>query len=272
MSERASTREDAGPTDRTPLALAALLLVAGGAWALAPGAWPDKLALLAAGVCRQRPDHSYFLGGTQLPLEARMGGIFAGFLVGVLWLWWAGRERAGLLPPRRLQGVLAGCVALLALDGTNALVYDLAGPALYPPQNWLRLVTGLLGGLALALLALPVWASTLWRTWDAEPSVAQLRELLAPLTWLALVVAATLSGSAGLYYPLAGLLLLGVLVAFTVGNSYALALLLGRQGRARAWSDLLTPLLGGFVLSGAELALLAALRHWLAALGVEWPV
>ncbi|MBX5491701.1 MAG: DUF2085 domain-containing protein [Chloroflexi bacterium] len=242
-------------------------------FALAPGPWPDKLALLAAGVCRQRPDHSYFLGGTQLPLEARMGGIFAGFLVGIVWLWWAGRERAGLLPPRPLQALLLGCVGALALDGTNALLYDLGLPALYPPQNWLRLATGLLCGLAVALLAAPVWAATLWRDWDVEPSLAQPAELLAPLGLLAAIQAATLSGLGGLFYPVAGVMLLGVLASFTIANSYALVLLFGRPQQAHTWTQALTPLLGGLLVSVAELLALAALRYWLAStLGVDWPV
>ncbi|HLI29327.1 MAG TPA: DUF2085 domain-containing protein [Chloroflexota bacterium] len=264
---------DTGTPGRTPLTLAGLVAAALAGFALAPGPWPDKLALLAAGVCRQRPDHSYFLGGSQLPLEARMGGLFAGFLVGVFWLWCSGRERAGLLPPRGLQAVLAGGVALLALDGTNALLYDLGLPALYPPHNALRLATGLLCGLALALLAAPVWAAALWRDWDLEPSVAHPRELLAPLALLGLIYAATVSGQGRLYYPVASVLLLGVLAAFTLANSYALALLLGRQGQARTWGQALTPLLGGLLVSLGELAALAALRYGLAAaLGLEWPV
>src|SRR5712692_1638021 len=45
-----------------------------------PGSLLEKLQALAAGVCAQRPSHSYFFDSAQLPLEARMGGIFAGFL------------------------------------------------------------------------------------------------------------------------------------------------------------------------------------------------
>ena len=138
-----------------PLLLGALVATLT-AFLLAPVSPLDKLRVLAAGVCAQRPEHSYFLGGVQLPLEARMGGIFAGFLIGVLYLLWTGRERAGLLPPARLQALLLGLIGLMGLDGTNALLYDLGLPALYPPHNALRLATGLLCGLALALLAVPV--------------------------------------------------------------------------------------------------------------------
>ena len=42
---------------------------------LAPGTLAEKLATLAAGVCPQRPAHSIFLSGLQLPMEARMTAV-----------------------------------------------------------------------------------------------------------------------------------------------------------------------------------------------------
>src|SRR5205823_4373449 len=137
----------------------------------------DKLRTLAAGLCAQRPGHSYFLGDVQLPLEARMGGIFAGFLIGVLYLLWAGRARAALLPPPGVQALLLGLMGVMALDGTNALAYDLGLPSLYPPHNALRLATGLVCGLALSLLAVPVLAGALWQDWDADRSLESAGEL-----------------------------------------------------------------------------------------------
>jgi uncharacterized membrane protein len=250
-------------------ALGATLL----AFLLAPLSLAEKLAALAAGVCAQRPDHSYFMGGVQLPLEARMGGIFAGFLVGVLFLFWAGREQAGLLPPPATQGLLLGFVALMGIDGLNALVYDLGGPALYRPQNALRLATGLLCGLAMALLAVPVLAAALWHDWDPEPSLASPVELAGPFCLLALVQVATMSGIPVLLFPVALLTLLGLLAAFAVGNSYAWVLLSRREGRASTWREALPPLLGGVLVAFYELLALGALRAWAeATLGVRWVV
>lgn len=240
---------------------------------LLPGNPADKLRALVAGLCAQRPGHSYFLGEMQLPLEARMGGIYAGFLVGVVWLLWAGRERAGLLPPGPLQALLLGFIGLLALDGTNALLYDTGWPALYPPHNALRLATGLLCGLAVALLAAPAVATTLWRTWDLEASVESLRELVGPLVGLALVLVATVSGVAVLYYPLAVMQVGGALLAFTVGNAYALLLLIGAAGQATRWREALNALLAGALVAVGEFLALAMLRHWAeTTLGLHWVV
>jgi len=254
--------------------LLGLLAVGALVFVLAPWSFLDKLEALSAGVCRQRPDHSYFLGGAQLPLEARMGGIFAGFLAAMVWLWGTGRERAALLPPRSLQALLFAFIAWMCLDGTNALLYDTGGPALYhPPQNWLRLVTGLLCGVGLALLALPVLASVLWRQTDAEPSVGSLAELAGPLCIVALVQAATMSGLGWLLYPVASFTVAGLIASFAVGNAYA-AVLIGRAERgANSWRQALNPLLAGVLITLVELAALAWLRYWSeTTLGIQWPV
>jgi uncharacterized membrane protein len=243
------------------------------AFALAPGSLVHKLHPLLAGVCAQRPDHSYFLGGEALPLEARMGGIFAGFLVGLLYLFWAGRDRAGLLPRPAVQGLLLGFVALMGLDGLNAFLYDVGGPALYAPQNALRLATGLLCGLAVALLAVPVLAAALWRDWDVEPSLASAAELAGPFCLLALVQVATMSSLGVLLVPVGLVFVLGVIAAFAVGNSYALILLTRQEGRATCWGEALTPLLAGVLVAVGELVALAAFRGWAeTTLGARWPI
>jgi uncharacterized membrane protein len=259
------------PRSRLRLYLLAGLGLALVGFLLLPGSLAAKLQMLAAGVCAQRPGHSYFMGGVQLPLEARMGGIFAGFLVGVLYLLWANRERAGLLPPAPLQALLLGFVALMALDGINALFYDLGWPALYAPQNAVRLATGLLCGLALALLAVPVLAGVLWRDWDFEPSVGSVAEVGWALCLLALVQLVTMSGAAALLYPVGLLMIAGVIVAFAVGNSYAVVLITRRERRASTWGQAASPLLAGVLIAVVELGALSAFRYWAeAALGVRW--
>jgi uncharacterized membrane protein len=238
---------------------------------LLPGSLAAKLQMLVAGVCAQRPAHSYFMGGVQLPLEARMGGIFAGFLVGVLYLLWAHREQAGLLPPAPLQALLLGFVALMAVDGTNALFYDTGWPSLYPPQNAVRLATGLLCGLALALLAVPVLSASLWRDWDFEPSLASVGELGWALCLLALVQLATMSGAPALLYPVGLLMIAGVVVASAVGNTYAVVLIARCERQATTWSQAANPLLAGVLIALVELGALSAFRYWAeAALGVRW--
>jgi hypothetical protein len=161
----------------------------------------------------------------------------------------------------------------MALDGTNALFYDAGLPALYPPHNGLRLATGLLCGLALALLAVPVLNSVLWRDWDLDRSVEDVGELAIGLGLLALVQVATMSGVGALLYPVALLMIVGAVVAFAVGNTYAAVLIARAERHAGGWRDALNPLLAGVLISLVELAALSAFRYWAeTALGVRWVV
>ena len=111
------------------------------------------------GVSAQRPTHSVFLGGEQLPLEARMGGIFLGFLSAVALVVVLGRLRASE-PPRGALGLACwALVALTGIDGLNAFLSDGNLPHLYPPTTALRLLTGLGAGLAVGLMSVPVVSS-----------------------------------------------------------------------------------------------------------------
>ena len=98
-------------------------------------------------------------------------------------------------------------------------------------------------------------------------------ELLGPLCVLGMIQALTMAGVPALLIPIALVIVAGLLAAFTVGNTYALVLLTGREGRATSWREALNPLLGGLLVAFYELLALAALRVWAeTALGVRWPV
>lgn len=98
------------------------------------------LVWLSSGVCSQNPAHSFWLGGHSLPLCARDLGLFGGFLLA---LTFAPRTRPTLL---WLLGL-----GPLVLDGANSFATDAFGLALYEPSNPLRLATGALAGICLAL-------------------------------------------------------------------------------------------------------------------------
>src|SRR4051812_39235442 len=94
------------------------LILAGTIWLVLLGLlllWPgdllSKITWLSSGVCPQRSGHSYFFDGRQMPLEARMVGIFGGYFVSLIGLWLVGRGRALQLPRRSLTIVLGGLIA-----------------------------------------------------------------------------------------------------------------------------------------------------------------
>ena len=95
---------------------------------LAPGAPAEKLSALVMGICPQRPAHSLFLGGMQLPLEARMVGIFVGFLAGWLANWLTGRGLADGLGRWWALPLALTLILIMGADGLNALAWDLRLP------------------------------------------------------------------------------------------------------------------------------------------------
>jgi uncharacterized membrane protein len=233
----------------------------------------ESLRALLYGVSSQRPSHSVFLGGEQLPLEARMGGIFLGFLCAVALVGFLGRLRAGQQPRGALAFACWALIALTGLDGLNAFFYDGSLPHLYAPNTTLRLLTGLGAGLAVGLMAVPVVASVVWAKPSDEASIEDPIELLAGVALAGLAGGLILAGVGVLLWPVALLMLVGVLVAFGVANLYILALASGRTRRALSFAGLRGGLISSLGLALLEIGALAALRNVLvASFGFSWGI
>ena len=93
---------------------------------------------VAFGSCPQRPSHSLFLGGQQMPIEARMAGMFGSFVIAAAYGWAASRGRAVRQPGRSMTLVLVGFIALtpaparstgVGADGVNSLLFPGWGSA-----------------------------------------------------------------------------------------------------------------------------------------------
>src|SRR4051794_37245567 len=80
--------------------LAFWALLGGSVLGLVAAPWPiaEKLYAVVHGLCAQRQSHSFALGGTYLPFDARMAGIYSGTLITVVFLAARGRWRAIRLP------------------------------------------------------------------------------------------------------------------------------------------------------------------------------
>lgn len=76
----------ASRTNSWTIVLLCLIGLALGSFLVYPAPMTDKLLLAMGGVCGLRPHHSYVAGGTQLPLEARMTGMYGGFMLTLGWL------------------------------------------------------------------------------------------------------------------------------------------------------------------------------------------
>lgn len=235
-----------------------LLLITLGLW---PADWLSKFFFLNSGICPQRPGHSYFFGEKQMPIEARMIGIFAGFALTTFILWFVGRGRAIHWPNRVTLPILLGLVGVMALDGLNATFHDLGLVTLYPPQNWLRIITGTLSGIGMAGIILPVFNQTLWKYAYDKTTFRRWWEIALMLIPGAVIVFGTISSWEIFFWPLAVLATAGVIGMLTVFNLIIFTVAFKRENRVQSATEFLTPLTFGILFSLAELVLFATLRY-----------
>jgi uncharacterized membrane protein len=226
-----------------------------------PTPLPAKLLLAMSGICALRPSHSYYAGATQLPLEARMLGIFAGALLTFLALLAFRRVGAKHLGSRVTIGLLTLAFATMVFDGVNSTLENLGQPHLYAPSNGLRLATGLLAGLVVGVLL----------TWllgtIAAPRTNTARRAVIDRSWepvvllvvLALFYWAVVQEHPLGYYPLA---LLGVVGVVAVLAATVLLFILSRRGFAGRTRprQLLAPGALALLVAFAFIASAAALR------------
>ncbi len=233
------------------------------AFLLAPWSLYDKLWAIAYGICPQRPGHSLFFGGVQMPIEAREGGMFGGFLLGVIYLIIIGRGRAWQLPSRKMLAILIGFIVLMGLDGINAVAYDLYLPTPYVPNLYMRLGTGLLTGLALAGILLPIFNQSIWQQSNATVSLSGWRNLLPALLLLAVFWIAGLSEWGPFLYPVSILAIFGQIILMVSLGAMTASILLRREGQVRNFTELAPLILVALVIVAAGLGMASAARFTL---------
>jgi uncharacterized membrane protein len=243
------------------LALAGTVLLGLLVLALAlPGDMLHKVILLNSGICPQRPAHSFFFQERQMPLEARMTGIFGSYFLTLLSLWLVGRGRALQLPRRTLTIVLLGMVAVMVGDGLNATFWDLGWPTLYQPQNWLRVIVGAISGVGMAGLILPMYSLTVWRRGYLTPAFRRGREIGYALIPAGLLVLGTFSGWSPLFWPLALIAVGGAITMLVMFNLIIFTILLKRENSIENGWGLITPVTVALLISLGQMGLFALLR------------
>ena len=233
--------------DRRLSIATAFLVILGATFLLAPGSIALKTHMALHGLCAQRPSHSLLIGGTALPMDARMTGIYIGAAVAVGCLIAYGRLRAARTPSRAVVVLLALFVVALAVDGFNALLVDLGATHPYEPSNELRLATGILAGTALGVVLGHLFAASMWAQPDRRRSVvASPFEPLAPVGISAAIGALAAADLAILYAPLAVGLLLAAIGVFSLLGIIIVALVSDRGWSHRSFNDLVPLAMAGF--------------------------
>ena len=231
---------------------------------LPPPTLLGKADVVGYGICHRLPERSFFLNGRQLPLCARCTGTFLGAIVGLVAMLLLGRRRASRLPSVSVLLVLVFFIGFWAFDGLNSYMTFFPGaPNLYEPQNWLRLTTGMLNGLALIIIVFPIFSYTLWRDTTRDRVIKNVWEVLAILPVVAILIWIIQAEISYLLYPLAILSSLGVLMMLTLINSMIATVVLGMEGQARTWAQALVPLTIGAALAILQVTAMVLLRAYL---------
>lgn len=213
-------------------------------------------------ICHRIDGRSFHIGNVQMPLCARCTGIYLGVLLSVALMAVAGRGRAGALSPMRVIAVLVLFIAVMGVDGVNSYLTLIPGmPHLYEPQNWLRLITGTLNGVAVSGLVFPMFNQTLWRQWEDRPAIRGLRELGGVVVAAAAVILMVLSDNPVVLYPLALLSVAGVLLLLTMTNSMIFMLLTRTENKATNWRETFVPLAAGVTMALAMIVFIDVARY-----------
>lgn len=259
VSESSSRGEPRGrPSLSTSLlaafALAVIVLIV----TLPPHSLLDKADRAAFAVCHRIPERTLTIAGRPLPLCARCSGSHLGALMALGIMAIRGCLNAGKLPQRRYLLLLGAFVAVWAVDGLNSYLTLFPGiPHLYEPSNSLRLVTGILQGITLAVVLLPLANRSLARRVGPQSSVRGVVDMLWLLAGAALLFWLLTTDRAVLLYPLAIISGLAVLALAALLNLLILSGLFERSGISPTG---LKPALICIALAASELAAVGVAR------------
>ncbi|MBN1440798.1 MAG: DUF2085 domain-containing protein [Anaerolineales bacterium] len=229
------------------LAVVALILLAG--LAASPPGLLGKADAIGYAVCHRIELRSLHLGDRPLPLCARCMGTFLGTIVGALILIAGGRGRSAVWPSRGILFALAVPVLLWGVDGFNSYVSLFPRfPHLYPPSNFLRMTTGTLLGLAMAVVFLPAVNQSLWKSPSAVPVLRNFRELFGYFLAAPILIGLVMPENPILLYPFALLSVAGILFLLTGVYLSLLLMVLRRENQAETWHDAWPAVAGGFAL------------------------
>ena len=231
----------------------------------------EKARLIGYAICHQMPEHSFHPGGHQLPLCARCTGTYIGVIVSMTMLVASRRLRAGEMVDRWMIVTLVAFIGIMGIDGINSyLTFFDNLPHLYTPRNWLRAATGSLNGIALTMIVWPIFNFTLWKEPQLVEPLRNWRELLKLLIADAVVVAVVQAEPPWSLYPVALLTTAGVLWMLTLVNTMILLIVSRRDGQAERWSDVVSPMLCGLVVTLFELTAMGAFRYLITGT-LSWP-
>jgi uncharacterized membrane protein len=222
----------------------------------------NKLDAVGYAVCHRIPSHSFTIDGRPMPLCARCSGMYLGALFGIFYQFIQGKRRGGFA--RKWLIVLCLLGIPFIVDGLNSfsgLIIDNA--LLYPPQNWIRFITGLDVGLLISMLIFPLFVQTAWQTWSPEAAISGRGAKVVIVIGSISLIIGILSGSSFILYPLAILSTLGVMIILTLIYTVIMLMLFKQENRYNNFIEMAPVLLGGIVLAMMQIGLFDLVRFLL---------
>jgi uncharacterized membrane protein len=249
------------------LAIAGVIVGSLALFLAAPWSLQEKSLAALHGLCAQQPTHSFWFGDSRLPFDARMTGIYGGFLIVFGYLLARGRLYRIGVPPSSIILGLGGFIAIMGVDGVNSTLNDVGLPHVYEPSNHLRFFTGALTGTTLAVFTWLLAASVLWspdvasrkplmRSWKEFLPIA----LIVVMFWMLLQL-----DWPPLFAPLAILLVFSAVLVLSTIALAAIALLSGAFQRATHPSELAGRAVAAVLLAYLVMSSIAGARFMLEA-------
>lgn len=218
------------------------------------------------GICAQRPSHTLALGSGLLPFDARMTGIYTGFLCAFVALVVTGRHRYAGLPSLSSGVILLAFVGSMAIDGFNSLFSDLGISTFYETRSIHRLLTGMAAGVALATMLAMLIGMSLWRRPQVNRRVVGAWWHPVALYAAGLpVLLLMMSGWSFLLAPATIFMVVSAVVAFAGLAVVTIAMALGRENSFDRAAEMQPIIVAGTVAGIVVIGLLAAGRFGLEA-------
>lgn len=241
---------------------AGVALVASVAFFASPGSYEGTSYAILHGLCAQTPSHTIKFGDSPLPFDARMTGIYSGFLVTLGSIFVRGALFRYGNPPKWIVATLAALVLAMAVDGFNSLLTDLGVWHPYVSGNAMRVLTGYGAGSALAVALGWLVASSAWNLGSPDVAVGRREDLLIPVGGL-LCFGSVLAWSPGwLHFPVSLTLVVSAWLTVTLLMLVIVLLGLRLDARVRSFGELHVPVAISALLALSVMIGLASARFW----------
>ena len=130
---------------------------------------------LGRAICHQLPERSFFHDGHYLPVCARDTGIYIGIFSTLLFLRLTKKDRATTIPNKKISFTLLLFLFPLVIDGFSSYL------GIYSTTNLIRILTGILFGMALPFFLIPLLSDSPREEKDI-PVLTNLSEIVIPLS------------------------------------------------------------------------------------------